>query len=139
MSPLLQNTRDGLRLSWKQGLETPEAIFCLGGRFDPEKNLAPPKKKFHIRRRHPPSPSAPPAPGNHPPPGFLNKNPIPPLPGASDPLPLPEQKKNKKYPKRPPSCCCLVSCAQRWLVLPSWAQPPWKQGLETPEAFFVVV
>ena len=77
----------------------------LGGHFGPEKKyLPPPPKNSPIRRRHPPGPSAPPGP----PPSwdFQSKSDPPPPPGTSDsPFPLPDQKKMKKHPKRPPRKC----------------------------------
>ena len=71
-----------------------------GGHFGPEKKyLAPPPPNLPTRCRHPPGPSRP----EDPPPGIFNRKPNPPPPGAShSPLPLPKQKHNKKYPKRPP-------------------------------------
>ena len=77
----------------------------LGGHFGPEKKyLAPPPPNSQIRCRHLPAPR--PLPFWRPPPSwdFHKKIEPPPPPGASDsPFRLPEQKKIKKYPKRPPS------------------------------------
>ena len=72
------------------------------------------KKNSPIRRRHPPGPSAPPPPGNpHPLLALsIKKKPTPPLTGALDsPFPLPNEKKNKKYPSTKfwfncVACCC---------------------------------
>ena len=82
------------------------ANFKLGGHLGPEeKYLAPPPPpqfpKFSADTL--PAPSHP---RGRPPPllGFSMKKTDPPLPVAPDsPFPSPEQKKNKKYPKRPPS------------------------------------
>ena len=61
----------------------------------------PPKPKTPLRRRHPPGPSRP----GEPPPllGFSIKKRSPPSQRLGLPLSPPEQKRSKKYPKRPPS------------------------------------
>ena len=74
-------------------------LFHLVDVSAPKKIFSPPPKK--IPQFHPPGPSAPSSPGS------------PPTPGASNsPFPLPEQKKQKNYPKRPPSL--LPKTSQPW-------------------------
>ena len=76
----------------------------LGGHFGPEqKYLAPPPPQLPCR--HPPGPlRSPPARGRPPPPVIFNKNrPAPPSLSPRTPPSPPPSRKNKKYPKRPPS------------------------------------
>ena len=76
----------------------------LGGNFGPEKNIKPPPPSPH---GHSPSALSPPTPPPRKPPPFplflIETDPPAASSDASSFSPAPEQKKNKKYPKRPPS------------------------------------
>ena len=85
---------------------------CLGRHFGPEKKYfsPPPPKEFPNSPQTPPGPLAPPPRENPPPPPSWDFR------WSTDPspsrrlglsLPPPRPEKNKKYPKRPPSCVNL--------------------------------
>ena len=98
-----------LKLSLSKVCALPSALqnraLFLGGHLGPEKNIYPPQpKKFPNSQKTPSQPLGPSRPAPLPLLGFLVKNRYPLQPSASDsPFPLPEQNKNKNYPKRPPS------------------------------------
>ena len=92
--------------------ETPPSRWT----FRPKKKyLAPPPANSPIHRRHLPGPLGPSRPGGPPPPGIFNSKLIDPSPVSSNsPFPLPEQKKNKKYPKRPPCHLAALDDCVGW-------------------------
>ena len=83
-------------------------LTTLGGNFAPPKNILPHSPQFPA---DPPGP-LPPPPSSlwrpPPPSGIFNKNRTPPLWRLRPPFPSSELRKNKKYPKRPPSTSALL-------------------------------
>ena len=108
--PALEKFSAELEVFCFRGWKSPQGLynrskFYLGGHFAPEKKIfsPPPRPNSLQTPTRPPWPHPPPS-GRPPPLGFSTKNRPPPLPVALDsPLPLPEQKKIKKYSKRPQS------------------------------------